>query len=386
MEGMNNQILNINLTTQKISVEQIDDLILSNYLGGRGLGVKLFTDIVPKGIYPLSEKNPLIFSIGPVTSSIVPTSGRFSLVTKSPLTNTIFHSNSGGYWGSFFKRCGYDCLIVSGKLKNNDRGYIVIDGNGNAEIKDANHLWGLKTSNLIERVIELEGKSSQILCIGPAGENQVKISSIMNQAHRAFGRGGVGAVMGSKNLKAIVVNSGQKKFPIKDKEHMRKLNTVALDKIKVVPTTSQGLAQLGTAALVKVIDLFGMFPVRNFQSAFTDPNKIDLVSGEQLRKKFLVKNEGCYNCIIKCGRMTHTEERSGKGPEYESLWALGPLLDIFNLKEIIHANYLCNDFGLDTISTGGTIACAMELQQNGIINNVSLKFGNKDSLCDVIEI
>ena len=382
---MNNQILNIDLSSEKISVGQIDNQILLNYLGGRGLGVKLFTDLIPKGINPLSKENLLIFSVGPVTGSVVPTSGRFSLVTKSPLTNTIFHSNSGGYWGPYFKKCGYDCLIISNKLRDEDKGYIVIDGNEKVEIKDASQLWGLKTSNLVEKIKELEGKNSQVLCIGPAGENLVKFSSIMNQAQRAFGRGGVGTVMGSKNLKAIVVKNGNKKFPIKDKEHMRKLNVIALDKIRVVPTTSQGLALFGTAALVKVINLFGMFPVRNFQSGFTETNKIDLVSGETLRKMYLVNNEGCYNCIIKCGRMTNTGEMSGKGPEYESLWALGPLTGIFNLKEITHANYLCNDFGLDTISTGGVIACAMEMQKNNIINNPDFEFGKESSLSKIIE-
>ncbi|MFX1490270.1 MAG: aldehyde ferredoxin oxidoreductase family protein [Promethearchaeota archaeon] len=385
MEGMNNQVLHLNLTTQKISVKDIDDLILPNFLGGRGLGVKLFSEIVPKGIDPLSEKNPLIFSVGPVTSSVVPTSGRFSLVTKSPLTNTIFHSNSGGYWGPIFKKCGYDCLVITGKLKDNDKGYIAIDGTNCFEIKEAQHLWGLKTLDTIERIKRVEGNNCQILCIGPAGENLVLISSIMNQGHRAFGRGGVGAVMGSKNLKAIVVKNGNKKFPIRNKEHMKNLNVVAIDKIRVVPTTSQGLALLGTAALVKIINLFGMFPVNNFQTAFSTTKKIDLVSGERLRESYLVKNEGCYNCIIKCGRMTNTGEMSGKGPEYESLWALGPLTGNFDLKEITHANYLCNDYGLDTISTGGTLACAMELQQNGIINDSNLKFGNQNSLCNLIE-
>ncbi len=382
---MSNQVLHIDLSTEKIVVEQIDNQILLKFLGGRGLGVKLFTDLIPKGLNPLSKENLLIFSTGPITGSVVPTSGRFSLVTKSPLTNTIFHSNSGGYWGPYFKKCGYDSLIISNKLGNEDKGYIVIDGNKKIEIKDASRLWGLKTSNLVEKIKELEGKNSQVLCIGPAGENLVKFSSIMNQAQRAFGRGGVGAVMGSKNLKAIVVKNGNKKFPIKDKEHMRKLNVVALDKIRVVPTTSQGLALFGTAALVKIINLFGMFPIKNFQSSFVESPKIDLVSGERLKDDYLETNEGCYNCIIKCGRMTNTGENKGKGPEYESLWALGPLTGIFDLKEIVHANYLCNDYGLDTISTGGTIACAMEMQQNGILKNTSLRFGNEKSLCDLIK-
>ncbi len=385
MEGMNNQFLKVNLTDEKISVHPLNNESLENFLGGRGLGIKLLSENISKGIESLSKENPLIFSIGPITGSTVPTSGRFSLVTKSPLTNTIFHSNSGGYWGPYFKRCGYDCLYIYGKLNDDDKGYVLIDGTDKVEVKDATDLWGLNTIETVEKLKEFEGKNCHVLCIGPAGEHLVKLASIMNDAHRAFGRGGVGAVMGSKNLKAIVVKNGTKKFPIKNKGYMKKLNVIALDKIKVTPITSQGLALLGTAALVKVINLFGMFPIRNFQIAFTDSSKIDLVSGELLRDKFFVENEGCYNCVIRCGRITDTGVMSGKGPEYESLWALGPLIGIFDLKEIAHANYLCNNYGLDTISTGSTIACAMELRQKGIINNSSLKFGNKDNLCRIIE-
>ncbi|MFW9874775.1 MAG: aldehyde ferredoxin oxidoreductase family protein [Candidatus Thorarchaeota archaeon] len=382
---MNNQLLKINLSDEKISVNPLDNEIYKKFLGGRGLGIKIFSDNISKGIDPLGEKNLLIFSVGPLTGSSTPTSGRFSLVTKSPLTNTIFHSNSGGYWGPFFKRCGYDCLYLSGKFNDENKGYILIEGVDKVEIKDANNLWGLKTLETIKKLKQAEGTNCQVLTIGPAGENLVKFASIMNQGHRAFGRGGVGAIMGSKNLKAIVVKNGKKQFPIKDKVYMKKLNIVARDKIQVVPTTSQGLALLGTAALVKVINLFGMFPIENFQSAFIDLKKIDLISGESLREKFMVKNEGCYNCVIKCGRVTDTGEMSGKGPEYESLWALGPALGIFNLKEIIHANYLCNEYGLDTISTGSTIACAMELQQNKIIDDPVMKFGNEKILSETIE-
>ena len=382
---MNNKILNIDLDSEKVYEEPIKEEILTNYLGGRGLGIKLLTDYLPKNIDPLSKKNPLIFSVGPLTGTIAPTSGRFSLVTKSPLTNTIFHSNSGGFWGPYFKKCGYDCLFIQGKLTSENKGYILIDGYDNVEIKDAENLWGLKTSETLEEIQKIEGKNCQVLSIGPAGENLVKFASIMNQAHRAFGRGGVGAVLGSKNIKAIVVKSGRQKFPVKNKAYMKKLAAVAIDKIKVVPITSQGMALFGTAALVKIINLFGMFPVKNYQYAYLEPEKIDLVSGERLRERFLEKSEGCYNCIIKCGRMTNTGDMSGKGPEYESLWALGPLIEIFDLKTITHANYLCNDYGLDTMSTGATIACAMELQQKNLIKFDSLTFGNKDNLCKLVE-
>jgi aldehyde:ferredoxin oxidoreductase len=383
MNNMNSKTLKIDLNQESFTELEIEDNLLENYLGGRGLGVKLLIDHLPKNIDPFSKSNPLIFSIGPLTGTTIPTSGRFSLVTKSPLTNTIFHSNSGGYWGVFFKKCGYDSLFITGQLK--DKSYILIDGHDNIEIKDANPLWGLKTSETVNKLKTWEGNNCQVLCIGPAGENLVKISAIMNQAHRAFGRGGIGAVMGSKNLKAIVVKNGNKSFQVKNKDHLKQLIGNALDKIKVVPITSQGLALFGTAALVKVINQFGMFPAYNSQSAYTNSKLIDSVSGEQLREQYLVKEEGCYNCIIRCGRLTNTGEKSGKGPEYESLWALGPQTGIFDLKTITHANYLCNDLGLDTISTGVTIACAMEMQQNGLIKDDWLKFGNKDALCKIIE-
>lgn len=383
--GINSAILKINLDSEKAVEDDIDEKIFDTFLGGRGLGIKLFTDSVPKNTNPLSKENVLIFSIGPLTGSVTPTSGRFSLVTKSPLTHTIFHSNSGGFWGPYFKKCGYDSLFITGKLSSENKGYLLIDGYDKIEIKDAENLWGLKTSETLEKIQKIEGKNCQVLCIGPAGENLVKISSIMNQANRAFGRGGVGAVMGSKNLKAIVVKNGNKKFEVKNKERLKKLRINAIDKIKVVPITSQGLTLFGTAALVKIINQFGMFPVKNFQSAYTEPKEIDLVSGESLRERFLEDNEGCYNCIIRCGRMTNTGEKSGKGPEYESLWALGPLTGIFDLKTIVHANYLCNEYGLDTMSTGSTIACGMELQQHGLLNEHSLKFGNKDILCELVE-
>jgi len=382
---MNNKILNIDLDSEKVYEEPIKEEIITDFLGGRGLGIKLLTDYLPKDIDPLSKKNPLIFSVGPLTGTIAPTSGRFSLVTKSPLTNTIFHSNSGGFWGTYFKKCGYDCLFIKGTLSSENKGYILIDGYDKIEIKDANQLWGLKTYETTEKIREIEGNNCQVLSIGPAGENLVKFASIMNQTHRAFGRGGVGAVMGSKNIKAIVVKNGKKKFPVKNKEYMKKLAVMAIDKIKVVPITSQGMTLFGTAALVKIINLFGMFPVKNYQFAYLEPEKIDLISGERLRERFLEKSEGCYNCIIRCGRMTNTGDKTGKGPEYESLWALGPLTGIFDLKTITHANYLCNDYGLDTISTGVTIACAMELQQKGLIRQDSLTFGNKDDLCELVE-
>jgi aldehyde:ferredoxin oxidoreductase len=377
---MNNSILKINLSKEEIVTEELDEELLNQYLGGRGLGVKLLCDNLKKGVDPSAPENILIFTIGPLTGIPLPTSGRFSLVTKSPLTNTIMHSNSGGFWGVEFKKCGYDALYITGRLENDYHGYILIDG-ANTEIKNAKEIWGLTTAKAVEKIIEIEGKC-QVLLIGPAGENQVRIASIMNQAHRAFGRGGVGAVMGSKGLKAIVVKNGTKKFRAQEPDHLRKLNQVASDKIKVFPVTSQGLPLFGTAVMMKVINAFGMLPINNNQRGSDD--RIDSVSGEALREKFFEKDEGCYSCPIRCGRLTNTGEMKGKGPEFESLWALGPQCGVFDLKIIAHTNYLCNDYGIDTISAGNTISCAMELQEKNFLKNDALKFGNTEIMCDLI--
>jgi len=376
---MNNLFLKIDLSKEEIKTEELREDFIEQYLGGRGIGVRLLCDNLAKGVDPFDPLNILIFAIGPMTGTVVPTSGRFALVTKSPLTNTIMHSNSGGFWGVGLKRCGFDALYITGRLKR--RGYMVIDG-PNAEIRDAEDLLGLSTQETLGKLREVEG-NCQVLSIGPAGENLVRIAAIMNQAQRAFGRGGVGAVMGAKGLKAIVVKNGTKKFQ-DNLDQLKKLNQVATDKIRVFPVTSQGLPLFGTAVMIKVINAFGMLPINNNQMAYISDGRVDAISGESLRQRFLVKEEGCYACPIRCGRLTNTGEMQGKGPEFESLWALGPQCGIFDLKIITHANYACNQFGLDTISVGGTIACAMELQQRGLLEDAAIKFGNADILCDLI--
>jgi len=372
-------MIKINLSKEEIYTEELSIEILNEYLGGRGLGVKLLYDNLGKGVDPLSPQNILVFSVGPLTSIPLPTSGRLSLVTKSPLTNTILHSNSGGFWGPFFRRNGYYALYITGKFTGSSKGYILIDGT-NIEIKDASELWGLTTEETLKKLTALEG-NCQVLMIGPAGENQVKFASIMNQAHRAFGRGGAGAVMGSKGLKAIAVKNGQNKVQPQNPVYLKKLNQVAADKIRVFPITSQGLPLFGTAVMMKVINAFGMLPIKNNQKGADE--RIDLISGERLREKFFEKNESCFSCPIRCGRWTNTGDQRGKGPEFESLWALGPQCGIFDLKIITHANYLCNKLGLDTISTGNTIACAMELHQRGLLDR-SISFGDSQKLMELV--
>jgi len=380
MKGLNNKILEVNLKHEKFTDSPISEKILEDFIGGRGLGVKLLSIKLPANLDPLDPKNLLIFSTGPFGGTIVPTNGRFSLVTKSPLTNGIFYSNSGGSFGVFMKKCGYDGILLKGALK--DPAYILIEGGKEPIIREASKLWGLNTEDTLNQLKGIEGNNIHVLMIGPAGENLVKIASIMNDAYRAFGRGGVGAVMGSKNLKAIVIKGGSIKFEVHNQELLKKYVKVAQDKIKVVPITRSSLPKFGTSALVNVINILGMFPINNFQKGYDE--RAAQVSGEEINKRLTQEQEGCYTCPIRCGRLTKAGEMNGKGPEYESVWALGPNLGIYDLISITQANYLCNKYGIDTISCGVSISCAMELQEKGLLNDHSLKFGNSLVLKELI--
>ena len=380
MKGLNNQILEVDLNQEKFTINSISDDLSLDFLGGRGLGIKLLSERLPLRISPLDKRNLLVFASGPFGATTVPTNGRFSLVTKSPLTNGIFYSNSGGTFGVVMKRCGYDGILIHGALKA--PGYLLVENN-NVSIKEASNLWGNDTEKTLDELKKLEGNRINSLMIGPAGENQVNIASIMNDATRAFGRGGVGAVMGSKNLKAIVVKGGDRKVEINDKELLKKYVKVALDKIKVVPITRISLPKFGTSALVNIINILGMFPINNFQKGFDE--RAAQVSGEEINEKLTLEHEGCYACPIRCGRITKAGDMKGKGPEFESVWALGPNLGIYDLITVTQANYLCNKYGLDTISCGGSIACAMELQEKGFLKDHSIIFGNTSILTETVE-
>jgi len=381
MKGVFNKIISINLTDKSHETIEIDDEVYEKFLGGRGLGAKLFTDRVHPKIEPLSPKNKLVFTTGPVTGTSVSTSGRMSLVTKSPLTGTIFYSNTGGMFGFSMKRCGIDGLIVSGK--SDKPCYIVINGESGIELKDASFLWGMNTEETYAKLKEIEGDSVHTLEIGPAGENLVKIASIMNDAARAFGRGGVGAIFGSKNLKAIVVKNGKHKTVVSDPGLLLNYSKSALDKQKALPVTRAAFPLFGTAGVLHVTNNLGMLPIRNFQ--YGQNEKAHQIGGEAIRKEILLKSEACYGCSIKCGRITKAGNMKGKGPEYESVWALGANCEIFNLIKISQANYWCNKLGIDTISMGVTISCAMELQEKGLFPYKEVEFGNEDVLIDLVK-
>jgi len=342
--------------------------------------------ISAKDIDPFGEENVLIFATGPATGVMgFPESGRYHVMAlKSPLTGSIASANSGGKFGPFMKFAGYDIIIIEGKSP--DPVYIEATENG-TEIKCAKKLWGL---NVFDTTKALE-KGGSVACIGPAGENLVYFASIMNEEHRAAGRTGVGAVMGSKKLKAIVVR-GNKKPEVAKPDEFKQISKEMLEKVKNNPITGTGLPKYGTALLVNVINNAGGLPYKNWQKAYNE--KADEISGERLAEKYLRKRIACWGCSIGCGRATEVKEGpfmvlNTEGPEYESVWALGNDTAVMNLEAVIKANHLCDELGLDTISMGSTIACAMELYEKGYVKaedlqGMDLSFGNAAALVDAI--
>ncbi|AUM95756.1 MULTISPECIES: aldehyde ferredoxin oxidoreductase family protein [Clostridium] len=382
MYGYNGKILRIDLTNRECTLESLDEEKAKKFIGARGLGVKTLLEEIDPKIEPLSIENKLVIVTGPITGAPMPTSGRYMVVTKAPLTGTIAISNSGGKWGTELKNAGYDMIIVQGK--SDVPVYVNIEDD-KIEIKEANHLWGKTSLETTEILCNENNERAKVLCIGPAGEKLSLMAAIMNDIDRAAGRGGVGAVMGSKNLKAIVVK-GSGKVKVFNEDEAKK---VSLEKIKILredPVAGGGLPTYGSAVLVNIINENGVHPVRNFQKSYTD--EADKISGETLTEDCLVRKNPCYRCPIACGRWVKLDDGTEcGGPEYETLWSFGSDCDVYDLNAINVANMLCNEYGLDTISAGATIAAAMELYEKGYIKDedikedgLSLKWGDAEAV------
>ena len=372
------QILRVSLSDGSTLKEPLPEEMYREYLGGRGLGVKMLYDELPVGTNPLSPENLLIFSVGPSTATLVPTGGRVVVVTKSPQTGTVFDSNVGGYLGPQIRRAGYVALVISGK--SSKPVYLWIN-DGAVEIRDASGIWGMDTDAATDQLLRETDEKAQVAVIGPAGENKVLLAAIMTDKHRAAGRGGVGAVMGSKNLKAIVVK-GTSEVGVHDREALKTAVEHARLLIKKNPVTNKSLPVYGTAVLVNVINELGMLPTHNFQEGTF--NDSDGVSGEKILERFLEKRYNCYGCPIGCGRITKIDGKEMGGPEYESVWALGPECGINDLEWITLANHKCNLLGIDTISAGSTIGCAMELAERGLLD-ASISFGATEGVMGLLE-
>lgn len=365
--GYQGTILRVNLTEKTIKKEELnlDDAL--KFIGGRGLGTKILMDEVDPKTDALSSENKLIFATGPLTGTSTPTGGRYMVITKSPLTGTVACSNSGGYWGAELKFAGYDVVIIEGK---SEKPVYLNISDDSVEINDASFVWGKTAGETTAAFEEAHGEKVRVATIGPAGENLSKISGIINDRGRAAGRSGVGAVMGSKNLKAIVVR-GTGKVNVNDAAMLKEAFSKSMAKIRENGVTGQGLPTYGSAVLVNIINENGVLPTNNFQESYFD--KADDISGETLAEKFLKKKDPCFRCPIGCGRYCETDGIEGSGPEYETIWGFGSNCGVSDLSAIIKANYWCNEYGLDTISASTTIAAAMELYQKGYIKKEDLE-------------
>jgi len=377
MNGWNGKMLDIDLATLSHKVIPLDMEMARQFIGGRGLGARLLWDLVGPEVDPLSPENVLIFTNGPLTATGYQTSNRFSVSTKSPLTGTILDANSGGFWGMQFKKTGFDVLIVRGKSQKPI--WIEIK-NGDITFHDASALWGKGVFEVTETLGQNNNRRN-VLCIGPAGENLSRIAAIMNDRERAMARGGTGAVMGSKNLKAIVVE-GTETPEIADKERYKFLLYETRKLLSASPLTSQALPEFGTVVLMNIMNNIGALSTRNHQQ--TQFEGAEAISGEALTDNYLVKNTACWACPIGCTRISKTDKVEGEGPEFESTWAFGAQCGVDDLAAIIEVNALCNDLGLDTISAGSTIACAMEMSERGYLDS-DLRFGRADLLANCVE-
>ena len=386
MKGINGNILRVNLTTGKLHVQEISEDHYRLYLGGRGLIAYTLLTEVPKGIDPFGPENRLVFALGTLTGHPFVGSGRNSVGCKSPLSGGYGESEAGGFWGAELKRAGFEAIVLEGISPKPV--YLSIK-DGKAEIRDAAHLWGRDTADTQAAIQdELGDKRIRTAVIGPAGEKLVRFACILNDITHAAGRTGMGAVMGSKKLKAIAVR-GSRPPEVADKEKILALNRFMHQNYKEISKHWR----YGTGSDMIGYEAAGNMPIRNFRGG-RFPG-VEQISAKLLCQKYLEKMDNCYGCPIRCKRVVKlqapfTVDPVYGGPEYETLAALGSNCGIDNLEALMKANELCNRYGIDTISTGVAISFAMECTEKGILSRedtdgLDLTFGNAESMVRMVE-
>lgn len=389
--GYTGRILRINLSSRSIDIEEQDEIFYRTYIGGRGFTAYYLLKELEKGIDPLGPKNKLIFACGVLTGTPVSGMARHVVGAKSPITGGLGQSEAGGFWGTELKRAGYDAIIVEGKSEKPV--YIVINDE-DIRIMDAQHLWGKETGEAQDLIhSELGENKYKVAQIGPGGEKLVKYSCIVNDLKHFNGRNGMGAVMGSKNLKAIAVK-GTKEIVFSNLESIRAIGKRFADTYMNHPLT-RSLYEYGTSAGVSSQNAAGILPTKNF--IFGEFKEAQDISGEIMAETILKRREGCYACAVRCKRVVevdsgdiHVGTKFG-GPEYETIGAFGSLCGIGDLGIIAKANELCNRFGIDTISTGATIAFVMECFEKGILSSkdtggLDIQFGNGSVMLKLVEM
>ncbi len=376
MEGYRGKLLRVDLANDKITVEDLETELLKKFLGGKGLGAYLLFNELPKGIDPLSQQNKIAFITGPLTGTVL-MGNRFAVCTRSPLTNTWLDSHCGGFWGPELKFAGYDGIIVESKAKNPV--YITIF-NEAVQLLDADLLWGLTTFET-ERILKEKYPGAKVLSIGQAGEKQALIASVIADT-RTAGRGGAGAVMGSKNLKAIAVKGSKE---LKTAGSTAEITGQWLEKLKASKTTSRDMPEQGTLNIIEGVNYSGGLPTRNYQTGKFEG--IDEISGEAFRDKLWGGGKyrrACWRCPVACIRISKTSTGlAGEGPEYQTVAQLGANCGIADRDLIAKADYYSDAYGMDTISLGNAIAFLMECYEKGLVTEVDLgvelKFGNKEA-------
>lgn len=380
--GHTGRFLRINLTHEKCREEPTPKEWVFKYLGGRGLCARVYYDEISKELKALDRENELIFFTGPLTGTSVPSSCKCNCATKSPLTNRYFCSNAGGFFGPELKFAGYDGLIITGRALKFK--YIWIT-DGSVEFRDADHLTSLFTSDT-QRIIkeEVGRRTAKVMCIGPAGEKLVRFASIQTD-HRTFGRGGLGAVMGSKRLKAVAVKGTEHInvcYPEELTKHLREL-------WPSVKQRALDYREHGTIYLVDLTDSSGILPAKNFQETLYNFAADKL--GVQAISEYLVKHIPCFNCPVACGKLCEARTMPYKGIrgdlDYELIWAFGPMCGVYELSPIIAAVNLCDEYGMDGISTGYVISFAMELYERDLLSKretdgLDLRYGNDDAMVE----
>lgn len=390
MKGYAGKILRVDLSNEHIEFQNLDESLAKKFIGGSGLGAKILFDETGPETNPLGPENRIIFMVGPFAGTQVITSGRHAVVTKSPLTGIFAESDSGGTWGPSLKRAGFDGIIVLGR--SNKPVYLWVY-NGIAEIRNASHFTGKDTYELDAMIKEETRREAVIASIGPAGEKGVKFASIMNDGKhaRAAARSGVGAVMGSKNLKAIAVN-GSQKIDIANPEGLK---SSLKEIIPMIAKNTEAMRKYGTAGSVTAFETLGSLPLGNWKYQGRWEQGATKISGPTMSERILTGNYHCERCIIGCGRTVKIENGpyapvEGGGPEYETIALLGSLCLVDDLEAIAKANELCNRYGMDTISCGASIAFAMEAYEKGLITKnetegMELLWGRGDVLVKMVE-
>jgi len=371
MHGWTGRILRLDLSDLTTSVEELDRDVAEQYIGGLGLGTKYLWDEVDPAVDPLSADNKLFFATGPLTGTGAPAGNRYMLVTKSPLTGGVANSNAAGDFACAIKYAGYDMIIVQGRAATPV--YVFID-DGEMTFRDASGLWGGNTEETEQAVIAATAPDAKVTCIGPAGEKLVRYANVMNDMGRAAGRSGVGAVMGSKNLKAIAVR-GTAGLTVADPA--RFMEAVERCYEALTDPYVDHFHKHGTPGVLELVNEYGALPTRNFQYG-TNEHHED-ISGERLAETLSARTRmgmGCPACPVACGRISRIEREGlvGAGPEYETVGMFGSSCYTNDLEAVTRANFICNKAGMDTISTGGSIACAMEMYERGLIPEEDIGF------------